>query len=187
MDLNEVGCQVEDQTGSGQGPVVGVSEHNAEQLVSKMSENVLTTEVTVTCAVWILLLGVTSIPARLLKIQRPKFGSWSQFSNYWQIVQNGVTILETEGKGWGEEYKKKQETDFSKFIKRPPWSKYVQAELCACVLHPIFFENDQFRDTWNDVVYLSSLALHFHSQISGSVLKSVLSVTTVFKGTYIPP
>jgi len=50
------------------------------------------------------------------------------------------------------------ETDFSKFIKRPPWNKYVQAELCACVLHPIFFENDQFRDTWNDVV--TSRLLH---------------------------
>ena len=74
MDLNEVGCQVEDQTGSGQGPVVGVSEHYAEQLVSKMSENVLTTEVTVTCAVWILLLGVTSIPRDYSRFSGPNLG-----------------------------------------------------------------------------------------------------------------
>lgn len=121
------------------GPSGGVSEHYVERLVPIMSENVFITEVTVTCGVWILLLGVTSIPRDYSRFSGPNLGrglsSWTTGRSYrmvWrfenQKEKDGVTNI-----------KGNDATDFSKFIKRPPWNKYVQAELCACVLHPILF------------------------------------------------
>ena len=76
MDLNEIGCQVKEQTGYRFriGPSGGVSEHSFEQLAPKMSENALTTEVTVTCAVSILLLGVTSTPRDYSRFSSPNMG-----------------------------------------------------------------------------------------------------------------
>jgi hypothetical protein len=77
MDLNEVGCQVEDQTGYMRfriGPNGGVSEHDVQQLVPKKSENFLTTQLTVTCAVWILLLAVTSTPRDYSRFSGPNLG-----------------------------------------------------------------------------------------------------------------
>lgn len=65
----------------------------------------------------------------------------------------------------------------------PGINNYRQSCAHAC-WSPLFFENNQFRDTWNDVVCLSSLALFFPSLISSSILQFFPDVATINKGIF---